>query len=162
LIPDHHEGYLSWADFERNQRLIADNATSKGMMPRGALRKGELLLGGLLRCGHCGRKLHVCYSGSNGNTGRYNCRGALINHGTEPCIGFGSLRVDQAIGAEVLERLQPLGIEAALQAVEASARRPTRSDAKWRWRSNRPVTRLPTRGASTMPSIHTTASWRRS
>jgi excisionase family DNA binding protein len=120
LIPDHHEGYLSWADFERNQRLIADNATSKGMMPRGALRKGALLLGGLLRCGHCGRKLHVCYSGSNGNTGRYNCRGALINHGTEPCIGFGSLRVDQAIGAEVLERLQPLGIEAALQAVEAS------------------------------------------
>ncbi|MGO4168995.1 recombinase family protein [Novosphingobium sp. YAF33] len=120
LIPDHHEGYLSWADFERNQRLIADNATSKGMMPRGALRKGELLLGGLLRCGHCGRKLHVCYSGSNGNTGRYNCRGALINHGTDPCIGFGSLRVDQAIGTEVLERLQPLGIEAALTAVEAS------------------------------------------
>lgn len=120
LIPDHHEGYLSWADFERNQRLIADNATSKGMMPRGALRKGELLLGGLLRCGHCGRKLHVCYSGSNGNTGRYNCRGALINHGTDPCIGFGSLRVDQAIGAEVLERLQPLGIEAALTAVKAS------------------------------------------
>ncbi|WP_336966631.1 recombinase family protein [Sphingobium aquiterrae] len=120
LIPDHHEGYLSWADFERNQRLIADNATSKGMMPRGAMRKGELLLGGLLRCGHCGRKLHVCYSGSNGNTGRYNCRGALINHGTDPCIGFGSLRVDQAIGAEVLERLQPLGIEAALTAVKAS------------------------------------------
>lgn len=121
LIPDHHEGYLSWADFERNQRLIADNATSKGMMPRGALRKGELLLGGLLRCGHCGRKLHVCYTGGNGNTGRYNCRGALINHGTDPCIGFGSLRVDQAISAEVLERLQPLGIEAALQAVEMSA-----------------------------------------
>jgi excisionase family DNA binding protein len=120
LIPDHHEGYLSWADFERNQRLIADNATSKGMMPRGALRKGELLLGGLLRCGHCGRKLHVCYSGHKGNTGRYNCRGALINHGTDPCIGFGSLRVDQAISAEVLERLQPLGIEAALQAIEAS------------------------------------------
>jgi len=120
LIPDHHEGYLSWADFERNQRLIADNATSKGMMPRGALRKGELLLGGLLRCGHCGRKLHVGYSGSNGNTGRYNCRGAFINHGTDPCIGFGSLRVDQAIGTEVLERLQPLGIEAALQAVETS------------------------------------------
>ncbi|MDR3403544.1 MAG: recombinase family protein, partial [Chthoniobacter sp.] len=120
LIPDHHEGYLSWADFERNQRLIADNATGKGMMPRGALRKGELLLGGLLRCGHCGRKLHVCYTGSKGNTGRYNCRGALINHGTAPCIGFGSLRVDQAIGGEVLERLQPLGIEAALKAVEMS------------------------------------------
>jgi excisionase family DNA binding protein len=121
LLVDHHDGYLSWADFERNQRLIADNATSKGMPPRGALRKGELLLGGLLRCGHCGRKLHVAYSGSNGNTGRYQCRGAHINHGTERCIGFGSLRVDQAVGVETLERLQPLGIEAALRAIEAQA-----------------------------------------
>ena len=120
MILEHHESYLDWADFERNRRLIADNATSKGMMPRGALRKGELLLGGLLRCGHCGRKLHVCYSGRNGNTGRYNCRGALINHGTDPCIGFGSLRIDQAIGLEVLHRLQPLGLEAALQAIETS------------------------------------------
>lgn len=30
LLVDHHEGYLSWADFERNQRLIADNANGKG------------------------------------------------------------------------------------------------------------------------------------
>jgi hypothetical protein len=26
LLIDHHEGYLSWADYERNQQLIADNA----------------------------------------------------------------------------------------------------------------------------------------
>jgi hypothetical protein len=26
LIRDHHDGYISWADYERNQRLIADNA----------------------------------------------------------------------------------------------------------------------------------------
>ena len=32
LLVDHHKGYLSWADFERNQRLIADNANGKGMM----------------------------------------------------------------------------------------------------------------------------------
>lgn len=57
LLNDHHESYLSWHDFERKQRLITDNATSKGLVPRGALRRGELLLGGLLRCGHCGRKL---------------------------------------------------------------------------------------------------------
>ena len=120
LLIDHHAGYLSWAEFERNQRLIADNANCKGAMARGALRRGELLLGGLLRCGHCGRKLHVAYSGSNSNIGRYHCRGGLLNHGTDPCISFGSLRVDQAIGAEVLQRLQPLGLEAALQAIEMS------------------------------------------
>jgi DNA invertase Pin-like site-specific DNA recombinase len=26
LIRDHHDGYISWMEFERNQRLIADNA----------------------------------------------------------------------------------------------------------------------------------------
>ena len=75
LIPNHHEGYLSWADHERNLDLIADNANGKTPMSRGALRRGEALLAGLLRCGHCGRKLHVAYSGKDGNTGRYHCRG---------------------------------------------------------------------------------------
>src|SRR5437763_324770 len=62
LLVDHHEGYLSWADYERNQRLIADNANGKGMMVRGAVRTGEALLAGLLRCGHCGRRLLVGYA----------------------------------------------------------------------------------------------------
>ncbi|MCP3057066.1 recombinase family protein [Aurantimonas marianensis] len=121
LILDHHGGYLSWAEFERNQRLIADNASCMGTKARGALRKGELILAGLLRCGHCGRKLHVAYSGSDGNIGRYHCRGAMINHGTAPCISFGSLRVDQTVGAEVVRLLQPLGVEAALHAISTRA-----------------------------------------
>jgi excisionase family DNA binding protein len=119
LIIDHHDGYLSWAEFERNQRLIADNATGKGMMARGAVRRGETLLAGLLRCGHCGRKLHVAYGGTSGEAGRYHCQGAHLNHGGDRCISFGSLRVDQAVGAEVLRLLKPLGVEAALHAVAA-------------------------------------------
>ena len=59
LLTGHHEGYLAWAEFERNQRLIADNANAKGLLARGSVRRGETLLAGLLRCGHCGRKLHV-------------------------------------------------------------------------------------------------------
>jgi len=49
LIRDHHEGYISWAEFERNQQLIADNANGKRFMSRGAIRPGEALLPGLLR-----------------------------------------------------------------------------------------------------------------
>ena len=41
LLTDRHEGYLSWAEFERNQRVIADNANSKGLMVRGSVRRGE-------------------------------------------------------------------------------------------------------------------------
>ena len=116
LIPNHHEGYLSWVDYERNLGLIADNANGKYPMSRGALRRGEALLAGLLRCGHCGRKLHVAYSGTDGNTGRYHCQGAFLNHGGDRCISFGGMRIDRDIGAEVIARLQPLGIEAALAA----------------------------------------------
>ena len=62
LIPDHHESYISWTDFERNQTLIADNANGKRFMSRGAIRRGEALLVGLFRCARCGRKLRVRYS----------------------------------------------------------------------------------------------------
>jgi excisionase family DNA binding protein len=119
LILDHHEGYIGWAEFERNQHLITDNANGKSFMSRGSIRRGEALLAGLLRCGHCGRKLHVAYSGENGSSGRYHCRGGHLNHGGDPCISFGGMRIDRAVGAEVIERLQPLGIEAAIGAMEA-------------------------------------------
>jgi DNA invertase Pin-like site-specific DNA recombinase len=121
LLPDHHEGYISWEEFGRNQRLIADNANSKGLMARGSVRRGDALLAGLLRCGHCGRRLHVSYSGTVGFCVRYHCRGAHINHGTERCISFGGLRVDAAVSAELLRVLAPLGIEAALRALDARA-----------------------------------------
>jgi hypothetical protein len=86
LIKDHHEAYITWDEFERNLRVIANNATGMSSTTvRGAVRRGELLLPGLLRCGHCGRKLHVHYSGK---LGRYNCYGARLNHGTPRCISI--------------------------------------------------------------------------
>jgi DNA invertase Pin-like site-specific DNA recombinase len=117
LLVDHHEGYLSWADFERNQRLIADNANGKGMMVRGAVRKGEALLAGLLRCGHCGRRLLVSYNGTKGDIGRYYCDATRSNPEVAACISFGALRVDQAVGVEIVRLLQPLGVEAAVRAI---------------------------------------------
>jgi excisionase family DNA binding protein len=122
LINDHHEGYITWAEFERNQRLVSDNANGKSFMSRGAIRRGEALLAGLFRCGHCGRKLHVAYSGVNGSAGRYHCRGSQMNHGGSACISFGGMRVDHAVGMEVIARVQPLGVAAALAAVETRGR----------------------------------------
>jgi DNA invertase Pin-like site-specific DNA recombinase len=116
LIKDHHAGYITWEEFERNQGVIANNATGKGSAAvKGAVRRGELLLPGLLRCGHCGRKLHVSYSGK---LGRYSCYGARTNHGTARCISISGLSIDSAVGAEVLRVLKPLGIEAAVKAIE--------------------------------------------
>ena len=85
LIQDHHEGYIPWVDFERNQHLIADNANGKRFMSRGAIRRGEALLSGLLRCARCGRKLHVRYSDGKP---RYQCVGAFNHLAAARCIIF--------------------------------------------------------------------------
>ena len=54
LLKDQHAGYVTWDEFERNSQVIADNAMSKGSsVVKGAVRAGEVLLAGLLRCGHC-------------------------------------------------------------------------------------------------------------
>jgi len=117
LIKDHHEAYITWDAFEKNLRMIANNATAKSSAKaRGAVRHGELLLAGLLRCGHCGRKLHVRYSGK---IGRYDCCGARTIHGTKRCISFSGMTIDAAIGKEVLGFLAPLGVDAAVKAIEA-------------------------------------------
>lgn len=119
LITEHHEGYIDWQTYEHNQRMIADNTNMRGEMARGALRRGEALLTGLLRCGHCGRKLHVAYGGSDGSVSRYHCKGATINHGAPgKCISFGAIRIDRAVATEVLSVLRPVGVEAAIRAIE--------------------------------------------
>jgi excisionase family DNA binding protein len=117
LIKDRHEGYISWEQFEGNQRLIADNANGKSYMGRGSIRRGEALLAGVFRCARCGRRLAVAYGGTGGATQRYVCRGTSAAMAANNCIAFGGVRIDRAVAAEVLDRLQPLGVEAALAAL---------------------------------------------
>jgi len=120
LIKDHHAAYISWDEFERNLKTIANNATRmSSALARGAVRQGELLLSGLLRCGHCGRKFHVHYGG--GKPGRYNCDGAVMHHGTKRCISVSGLSIDATIAKEVLRVLKPLGMEASVKAIEAQS-----------------------------------------
>lgn len=117
LIPNHHEGYISWDTYERNQRQIQENANMKGAMIRGPALAGKSLLAGLLRCARCGRKLHVSYSGADSNVPRYGCNGASVTHGAGRCISFGGLTVDRAVEREVLKVVEPAAVEAALGAL---------------------------------------------
>jgi len=116
LLPDHHAGYISWEQFERNQAMLGDNAHMKSRMEPKAGRGGRSLLAGLLRCRRCGRMLHVAYSGTNGNVPRYHCRGAQINHGEDWCISFGGLGPDHAVATEILKAVEGNAVEAALEA----------------------------------------------
>lgn len=119
LIFDSHPGYISWDDYQRNQKMLEDNAAqawNKG--GRGAAKQGPALLTGLLRCGRCGRPLHVNYSGSTGRVPRYSCTGSRLERGSAGCLSAGALHVDQAIVAEVLAAIEPVGVEAALSAAK--------------------------------------------
>jgi hypothetical protein len=57
----------------------------------------------------------------SGKIGRYNCYGARTNHGAARCISISGLSIDASISNEVLRVLKPLGIEAALKAIEAQS-----------------------------------------
>ena len=78
LIPNAHEGYVSWEEFERIQQMMAANVRGRGRV--GAATRGPALLAGLLRCRRCGRRLTVWYTGATHDVLRYAChRGALDN-----------------------------------------------------------------------------------
>lgn len=123
LLRDHHPAYIDWEQYLRNQEQLTANRAMRGLMSKGAAKKGDALLAGLLRCQRCGRKLHVAYSGSTGKVPRYQCKGGQINHGVEWCISFGGLRVDETVSRTVLEALAPIGVQAALDAWDDWAKR---------------------------------------
>jgi hypothetical protein len=113
LITDHHSGYISW-EYVQNQQQIDANAMCGDGEGSGAARTGAALLSGLLRCGPCGRKLQVVYSGNKGRVPRYICRGDRGDRGHARCQTVGSLRLDRAVVRCVLNAIQPVGIEAAI------------------------------------------------
>src|ERR1700757_1539533 len=118
FIRDHHVGYIDWATFEENQRMIRRNSVNwEGDESMAAIRAGQGLLVGLLRCGHCGRKLHVRYWGGRGTHARYLCKGDY-DDGGQYCIGFGGASVDRRLSQELLRVISPFGAEASLRALE--------------------------------------------
>ena len=117
LIRDHHEGYIDWEVYQRNQAIIAENDNAKGNAVRGAIKQGEALLAGLLRCGHCGAKLLAQYPCPG--VIRYQCSGYRLNRDRACCVMFGGLRADRLVSEQLMQSLAPLGMEAAIEAIES-------------------------------------------
>ena len=115
LIKDHHEGYIGWAEYERNQKLLAGNAYGRGGDTKSG-RGGRALLAGLICCARCGRRLVVAYRGRRRSYPTYRCDRPNLQLGHRRCIIFGGGRVDVAIAAEILRAVSPLAIEAAEEA----------------------------------------------
>ena len=115
VLKDHHEGYIDWAEFERNQTQLLANAHGRiGGAKSG--RGGRALLAGLLTCGRCGRRLMVSYSGRGPGQPVYRCDRMNLMLGQPRCLTFSGPRVDAAIARELLRAVEPIAIEAALEA----------------------------------------------
>jgi DNA invertase Pin-like site-specific DNA recombinase len=119
---EHHPGYISWEEYLRNQDMLESNLT-KWSGESGAAKKGTALLAGLLRCGRCGRKLHVLYSGNSGRVPRYACNGGRKHRGSASCLSVGGLPIDRAVSSAVLEVIEPAGIAASVAAADAAAKK---------------------------------------
>jgi DNA invertase Pin-like site-specific DNA recombinase len=120
LLLDHHPGYISWEEYLENQQRLETNVAMYEGESSGAVKLGAALLSGLLRCGHCGRKLQVVYSGTSGRVPRYVCRGDRGDRESSRCLTVGSLRLDRAVAQTVLAAIQPAGIEAAVKLTECT------------------------------------------
>ncbi len=118
-IRDHHEGYIDWETFQENLRFMRDNYLQQGGDEAvAAVRAGQGLLCGLLRCARCGHKLQVRYWGKSGTAARYLCIGDFPSGGRY-CLGFGAVLVDRRFAQEVLKAISPLGVRASLAAIES-------------------------------------------
>jgi hypothetical protein len=112
VIKDHHEGYVPWAEYERNQVLLAANAYGRKGGPKSG-RGGRSFLAGLLTCG---RRLAVGYVGGEPGRPVYRCDRPNLMLGLPRCLGFGGARVESAVAVELLRAAEPIAIEAAQQA----------------------------------------------
>ena len=117
LLEDHHEGYIDWETYERNQARLARNTRPRPRQASGgAVREGAALLQGLARCGCCGRRLRVAYRGRTAAPGYYCSSSTLVNGRGSQCLSVGGVRIDGAVGQAFVQVLTPAGLEAALQA----------------------------------------------
>jgi excisionase family DNA binding protein len=116
-LPEHHPGYVSWDQYLATRARLKANVRPRGE-GGGAAREGTALLQGLVRCGRCGRKMQVAYSGSNGKIGRYACvRGRDMHATGRACQSIGGGRLDTAVADAFLEAVAPAGIAATAGAI---------------------------------------------
>jgi Recombinase/Recombinase zinc beta ribbon domain len=109
LIPGAHAGYVSWDEYEQNQRRLHESAQAIGSDRRKSpAREGPALLQGMIVCGSCGKRMTVRYHGRRGVCGRNICASVMGSSMPSPCVsGFPGAAIDQAIGGLLWTQLVP-------------------------------------------------------
>jgi DNA invertase Pin-like site-specific DNA recombinase len=118
LLTEHHEGYLSWADYLANEAKLAANRTNTGARPP---REGSALCQGIIFCGSCGKPMRTNYHSDQRPS--YECSSRADRLMTPSCRSVVAATVDDAVAATLLEVLTPEQIALALSAADQVADR---------------------------------------
>ena len=119
LIKEAHEGYISWEEYEKNQKQLLDwGRTKTGFNKRpGPPREGCALLQGLAICGVCGRHMLVSYKYRKRDDRlipKYECSLEKNRWGGTSCQYISGEGIDEAVGKLLMESVTPLTLEVAL------------------------------------------------
>lgn len=116
LLPDAHEAYITWAQYESNLRRLSENAQAYGADRRSPPREGPALLQGIAVCGRCGSRMRVRYHVRTDSTivPSYICEAHRIYRGGSTCQNVHGKALDEAIGELLVEVVTPLNLEVAL------------------------------------------------
>ena len=116
LIPGAHAGYLSWEEYERNQKCLHESAQAMGAdRRRRPPREGPALLQGLVVCGRCGNRMTIRYHSRNGQLcPEYVCQREGIEHAEPVCQRVPGVSIDQAIGELLIDTVKPVVLEVTL------------------------------------------------
>jgi Recombinase len=113
LIKDRFPVYISWERFESIQQRLANNR--RIAQAQGAPREGPSLLGGLLVCRRCRRRLMPAYSGK-ANRLRYTCMRATIDYGSPGCLSLSGAFLDDFVVEQLMAVLEPASVELSIAA----------------------------------------------
>ena len=130
VIPGIHAGYITWEEFETNQKRLAENALGFGKARKaGPAREGPALLQGRVICGVCGERMGVRYSIAYRQVApNYICQEASVRRGEKVCQSVPGSAVDRAISDLLLELMQPMTLEVALAVQQEVELRITETD----------------------------------
>jgi DNA invertase Pin-like site-specific DNA recombinase len=130
VLHDHHPGYITWSQFQRNQQRLIDNCTSQHQDHRGAIREGAALLQGLVMCSRCGRRMTIRYR-DDGQVPLYECNQLPKQLGEKVCQSLRGDRIDAAVATAFLEAMEPAELEVSMAAIDQVAEQARRLDRQW-------------------------------
>jgi DNA invertase Pin-like site-specific DNA recombinase len=134
LIPDHCPAYITRERYDRNQKKIQENRI---LMPsKGPARDGSALLGGILFCARCQRRMSVHYCGG-GKPFRYSCPTGRRDPDVPRCQSLSGGVLDELVTEKIMLALRPAALELSLQVADDLKRERQRLDQDWRQRLER-------------------------